>query len=911
MKRILLFLSILTFVVVALLQAQAAQVLNYQGVLKNPNGTVRPDAQATLTLEFVQDGAVVYSEVHNVMTNGNGYFSLHPGAGSALVGNFDAVDWGGGAIVMRTVLDGVAIAETQLTAVPYAMYAEQVAGWDIVWNSIDSLGYALNETTLLLDDVVLSVEHLTMADDTLGLRIDSLRNYVDVQVQDIKNSEAEIAKGANFFNATLYAPLQAGLYHTLQSAIEAAPEHLRRSGTVVTFRCDSINWRSVQFVGSDSLSWTDGKFWSNYGSVGNFTIPYLDCDSTTRLSVPDYIRRQGLIITYVKNNHVVNEQYIDSCLDNSVWCKNESWLPLTAMNEEIAYMRNVVDSINARVKKMDKDVQALSNAGSWFYVGHNEKFSQAGAIDYRGESVVDYEMLHTDFIPIQNEWMVKTYGNKTYPGISFYRDKDLKTRIPSKFDAVEDDTWQWQEIDFMLDAIPYGAQYFIVNLVIDKKDEAALSLRHSIENVIDISQPYTYRQEQSLFSYSGAFTNISGKRTIDSNYKHSRFLPLTPGVQYKVVATGNYTPDLTVPLVVYYNDVSFSSMVGYDLGTIQDDRTTQGVLAISGETAPENANYVVVNSCPARGESVVMSGSLTTDLLNEVYTRVGGLENTKSCISERKLVTLGDSFTTNSGNKSTYWQQLLADWSGVVWSSEETLTGLNGYAPMGYGGAWVMPNDVNSLSIRSMYVRRYVPNIIILYGGQNDKTNIYKMGSIEDEPFIPEQLVDLSANSEITTVEAALEYMKGRTPKKNHTILNIKINEWSRLYYMADTLQWDDAKAWVTPIEEVSFYSAYKGMIERFFAETPLASIYCMTLMQCDSTRYDGSLGTWEEADALRRAKNEAIKEIADYYGIPVIDLWNKSGITPYNAKSHYNDWLHPNQYGYRRLAECVYRHLK
>lgn len=911
MKRISLFLSILTLVIVTLLQAQAAQVLNYQGVLKNPNGTVRPNTQAELTLEFVQEGVVIYSEVHNVTTNSNGYFSLHPGAGSSLIGSFDAIAWGDGTIVMRTLLDGVAIAETQLTAVPYAMHAEHVKGWDIVWSSIDSIGEAHDQTTLLLDDAMLTIEQLKITNDTLMQRIDTLQSYVDEQVQDIKNTESEIAKGANFFNATLYAPLETGLYHTLQSAIEAAPKHLRSSGTVVTFRCDSINWRSVQFVGCDTLSWNDAKSWNNYGGVGNFTIPYLDSDSTTRLSVPDYIRRQGLIITYVKNNHVVNEQYIDSCLDNSAWCKSESWLPLTVMYEELAHMRNVVDSINARVKKMDKDVQTLSNAGSWFYVGHKEKFSQAGGIDYRGESVVDYELMHTDFIPIQNEWMVKTYGNKTYPGISFYRDKDLKTRIPSKFDAVQDDTWQWQEMDFMLDAIPYGAQYFVVNLVVDKKDEAALSLRHSIENVIDISQPYTYREEESVFSYTGAYTNITGKRTINANYKHSRFLPLESGTQYKVIATGNYTEDLTVPLVVYYNDVSFTSMVGYDLGTIQDDRSTQGELIISRESAPEGTNYVVINSCPSKGESVVMSGSSTSDLLNEVYTRVGGLENTKSCISERKLVTLGDSFTTNSGNKSTYWQQLLVEWSGVVWSSEETLTGLNGYAPMGYGGAWVMPNDVNSLSIRSMYVRRYVPNIIILYGGQNDKTNIYKMGSIEDEPFIPEQLVDLSTNSEITSIESALEYMKGRTPKKNHTVLNIKVNEWSRLYYMADTLHWDDAKAWISPIEEVSFYSAYKGIIERLFAETPLASIYCMTLMQCDSTRYDGSLGTWEEADALRRAKNEAIKEIADYYGIPVIDLWNKSGITPYNAKSHYKDWLHPNQYGYRRLAECVYRHLK
>ena len=84
-----------------------------------------------------------------------------------------------------------------------------------------------------------------------------------------------------------------------------------------------------------------------------------------------------------------------------------------------------------------------------------------------------------------------------------------------------------------------------------------------------------------------------------------------------------------------------------------------------------------------------------------------------------------------------------------------------------------------------------------------------------------------------------------------------------------------------------------------------------MTLMQCDKSRYDQSLGSWEELDTLRRAKNEAIKEIADYYCVQLIDLWNKSGVTPYNATSLYNDWLHPNQYGYRKLAECIYRSMK
>ena len=910
MERLVRLFSILTFVLLAMLQVQATQVLNYQGVLKNPNGTVRPDAHAQLILEFVQEGVVVYSEEHYVTTNGNGYFSLHPGAGSAVLGSFEDIDWGAGAIVMRTLLDGVPIAETQLTAVPYALYAEHVEGWDIVWNSIDSLGYVHNATSLLLDDVVLAVEQLQLADDTLGQRIDTLRSQVDAHVQEIKSREAEIVKGANFFNATLHAPLQVGVYHTLQSATEATPAHLRRSGTVVTYRCDSINWRSVQYVGSDTLAWRDEHAWSNYGSYGNLTIPYLDNDSTTRLSVPAYMRRPGLIITYFKDGKVVNEQYIESSVDNSLWCKTESWLPLSAMNEEIAYMRHVIDSINEKVAKMDKGLQKLSNAGSWFFVDRKEKFSQAGAIDRQGALVADYDLVHTDFIPIENNWIVKTYGNKTYPGISFYRDKDIATRIPSKFDALTDDTWQWQETDFMTDALPVGAQYFTVNMLIDKNDETALSTRQDIDNVIEVTVPYTYRKVESVFSYSGAFVNITGKRTLNTEYKHSRFLPID-GTQYKVTTQGSYTQERTVPLVVYYADVSFTSMVGYDLGCVQDDRTTRGELIISAQTAPEGAAYFVVNNCPAQGESIVMAGSSTTDLLNEVYTRVGGLEDTKSCISERKLVTLGDSFTTNSGNKGIYWQQMLVDWSGVVWSQEETLTGVNGYAPMGYGGAWVMPNDINSLSLRCMDVRRYTPHIIIVYGGQNDKTDRYRLGSIEDEPFKPEQLIDLTTMEEITSLDAALAYVDGRYKKRNHTILHVKVNDRPQLYYMADTLQWNNTQAWVAPIEAVSFYSAYKGMIERFFAETPLATIYCMTLMQCDYTRYDGSLGTWEEADGLRQSKNEAIREIAEYYGIPVIDLWSKAGITPYNAKSHYNDWLHPNQYGYRRLAECVYRHLK
>jgi hypothetical protein len=109
----------------------------------------------------------------------------------------------------------------------------------------------------------------------------------------------------------------------------------------------------------------------------------------------------------------------------------------------------------------------------------------------------------------------------------------------------------------MTDIVPIGAQYFTVNMVLEKKDETALRLRRNIENVIDTSTPYTYRQEESAIVYSGAFVNTTGKRTLNSSYRHSRFMPLG-GTQYKISAIGNYTQDLTVPLVVYYSDNTFN-----------------------------------------------------------------------------------------------------------------------------------------------------------------------------------------------------------------------------------------------------------------------------------------------------------------------------------------------------------------
>lgn len=59
---------------------------------------------------------------------------------------------------------------------------------------------------------------------------------------------------------------------------------------------------------------------------------------------------------------------------------------------------------------------------------------------------------------------------------------------------------------------------------------------------------------------------------------------------------------------------------------------------------------------------------------------------------------------------------------------------------------------------------------------------------------------------------------------------------------------------------------------------------------------------------------SNAIKEICDYYSIPVLDMYKESGISPFNeiqANLYMPDKLHYNKEGYHRLAKKIAGYLK
>lgn len=131
MKK-LFFLSLMLVVMQSL---QAQKGINYQALIRNQEGTVLINQDIRLRFSLLSGGAggnVAYSEYHDVSTTGQGMINCVLGQGVAISGNFSTIDWSSSDQYLKVELDdngdGVfsEIGVSELQAVPYALYAENV-----------------------------------------------------------------------------------------------------------------------------------------------------------------------------------------------------------------------------------------------------------------------------------------------------------------------------------------------------------------------------------------------------------------------------------------------------------------------------------------------------------------------------------------------------------------------------------------------------------------------------------------------------------------------------------------------------------------------------------------------------------------------------------------------------------------
>jgi uncharacterized protein (TIGR02145 family) len=130
MKQItLLFTSILLAIVA---MAQAPEAFNFQTIVRDGDGELLPNQAVTLKFLFHEDapdGAMVYSELHQVVTNPSGLVNLQIGTGEVLSGDFSSLQWGNHQYFLEELIDIGNSGEfqvfgtVQLLSVPYALHA--------------------------------------------------------------------------------------------------------------------------------------------------------------------------------------------------------------------------------------------------------------------------------------------------------------------------------------------------------------------------------------------------------------------------------------------------------------------------------------------------------------------------------------------------------------------------------------------------------------------------------------------------------------------------------------------------------------------------------------------------------------------------------------------------------------------
>lgn len=113
------------------------------------------------------------------------------------------------------------------------------------------------------------------------------------------------------------------------------------------------------------------------------------------------------------------------------------------------------------------------------------------------------------------------------------------------------------------------------------------------------------------------------------------------------------------------------------------------------------------------------------------------------------------------------------------------------------------------------------------------------------------------------------------------------------------------------PTATTTFREAYAVMLKNLLTAYPLAEVYVCTLPYVEK---NGAVGFPEknDNDVLLSTWNEAIRDMADLFGLPVIEF-AKCGLTYFNMNTYMGDYsssahtaLHPNADGHTLLADAA-----
>ncbi len=105
-----------------------------------------------------------------------------------------------------------------------------------------------------------------------------------------------------------------------------------------------------------------------------------------------------------------------------------------------------------------------------------------------------------------------------------------------------------------------------------------------------------------------------------------------------------------------------------------------------------------------------------------------------------------------------------------------------------------------------------------------------------------------------------------------------------------------------TASDRDSFVGAYKYIVETLLSHSPAVKIFLLSAPWSTPLPNKDMVFTFEECA-------EAVKQIADFYGLAYIDIFHESGISEETVKQLcQEDGVHPNKEGGKKIAEVVVR---
>lgn len=124
---------------------KAPQGINYQAVARNADTSPKDSIAITVGIKIKDAFGDLYTESHNVTTNGLGLFNLTIGQGSNPSTPFSNLNWASGSKFLEVIINGQSGGTQLLLSVPYALYAEKTnlqagAGISVGGNTISNSG---------------------------------------------------------------------------------------------------------------------------------------------------------------------------------------------------------------------------------------------------------------------------------------------------------------------------------------------------------------------------------------------------------------------------------------------------------------------------------------------------------------------------------------------------------------------------------------------------------------------------------------------------------------------------------------------------------------------------------------------------------------------------------------------------